>query len=77
MKVASVASIGQITLPKNVRQQKGIRQGSRIESASDADHVEMLVRSAPSEMTESGFGMLKSRRAAVPVDFGVATLQKK
>ena len=51
--------------------------GSQIEFALVSDHVEMRVRSAPSEMTESGFGMFKSRRPAVPADFGVATLQKK
>ena len=77
MEVTSVTSKGQVTIPKSVRQQLGIRQGSQIEFALVSDHVEMRVKSSPSEMTESSFGMLKSRRIAVPVDFDVATLQKK
>ncbi len=77
MEVTSVTSKGQVTIPKSVRQQLGIRQGSRIEFALVLDHVEMRVKSSLSDMTESGFGMLKSRRLAVPADFDVATLQKK
>ena len=77
MKVTSVTSKGRVTLPKIVRQQLGIRQGSRIEFAVVSDHVEMRVKSSPSEMTGGGFGMLKSRRPPVPVDFDVATLQMK
>ena len=73
MEVASVTSKGQVTIPKSVRQKLGIRQGSRIEFALVSDHVEMRVKSSLSEMMESGFGMLKSRRPAVPADFGVAT----
>ena len=77
MEITSVTSKGQVTIPKSVRQQLGIRQGSQIEFALVSDHVEMRVKSSPSEMMESGFGMLKSRRLAVPADFDVATLQKK
>ena len=77
MDVTSVTSKGQVTIPQSVRQQLGIRQGSRIEFSLVSDHVEMRVKSSPSDMPASGFGMLKSRRAAVPVDFDVATLQKK
>jgi AbrB family looped-hinge helix DNA binding protein len=77
MEVTSVTSKGQVTIPQSVRQQLGIRQGSRIEFSLVSDHVEMRVKSSPSDMPASGFGMLKSRRTAVPVDFDVATLQQK
>ena len=76
MEATSVTSKGQVTIPKNLRQQLGIRQGSRIEFLRVGDHVEMRVRSSPSSETRSGFGMLKSRRAAVPTDFDPATLVK-
>jgi AbrB family looped-hinge helix DNA binding protein len=66
MDVTSVTSKGQVTIPKELRQQLGIRQGSRIEFLLVGDHVEMRVRSSPTEKARSGFGMLKSRRAAVP-----------
>ncbi len=77
MQVTSVTSKGQVTIPQSVRQKLGIRQGSRIEFSLVSDHVEMRVKSSPTDMTVSGFGMLKSRRAAVPVDFDVATLHTK
>jgi len=77
MEITSVTSKGQVTIPKEVRQQLGIRQGSRIEFSLVGDHVEMRVKSSPIGVPDSGFGMLKSRRAAVPVDFDPATLLKR
>jgi AbrB family looped-hinge helix DNA binding protein len=77
MEITSVTSKGQVTIPKEIRQQLGIRQGSRIEFALLGDHVEMRVKSSPGGMQESGFGMLKSRRAAAPADFDPATLLKR
>jgi AbrB family looped-hinge helix DNA binding protein len=77
MEVTSVTSKGQVTIPKQLRQQLGIRQGSRIEFLLVGDHVEMRVRSSPTGVPGSGFGMLKSRRSAVPADFDPATLLKR
>ena len=77
MEATSVTSKGQVTIPKEARQQLGIRQGSRIEFALVGDHVEIRVKSSPTGMPDSGFGMLKSRRAAVPADFDPATLLKR
>ncbi len=75
MDITSVTSKGQVTIPKELRQQLGIRQGSRIEFLLVGDHVEMRVRSSPAGEARSGFGMLKSRRASVPTDFDPATLR--
>ncbi len=77
MEVTSVTSKGQVTIPKELRQQLGIRQGSRIEFQLVGDHVEMRVRSSPCAATDSGFGMLKTGRAAVPTDFDPATLARR
>ena len=77
MDITSVTSKGQVTIPKEIRQQLGIRQGSRIEFALVGDHAEMRVTSSPAGVTDSGFGMLKSRRAALPADFDPATLLKR
>jgi AbrB family looped-hinge helix DNA binding protein len=77
MDVTSVTSKGQVTIPKEIRQQLGIRAGSQIEFVLVGDHVELRVRSTPREVTDSGFGMLKTRRAAVPADFDPATLLKR
>ncbi len=76
MEITSVTSKGQVTIPKEVRQQLGIRQGSRIVFRLVGDIVEMRVKSSPASNADSGFGMLKSRRAAVPADFDPATLLK-
>ncbi len=77
MGITSVTSKGQVTIPKELRQQLGIRQGSRIEFLLVDDHVEMRVRSSPSAEASSGFGMLKSRRTAVATDFDPATLAQR
>jgi AbrB family looped-hinge helix DNA binding protein len=77
MEVTSVTSKGQVTIPKEVRQQLGIRQGSRIEFVLVGDHVELRIKSSPAGAPDSGFGMLKSRRAAVPADVDPATLLKR
>lgn len=77
MEATSVTSKGQVTIPKEVRQRLGIRQGTRIEFALVGDHAVMRVSSSPSVESASGFGMLKSRRAALPVDFDPAKLAKR
>lgn len=74
MEVTSVTSKGQVTIPKELRQRLGIRQGSRIEFSLVGDHVEMRVRSSPAGEACTGFGLLKSRRAAVATDLDPASL---
>ena len=78
MDATAVTSKGQVTIPKAVRQQLGIRQGSLIEFAVVGDRAELRLRPATATApAQSGFGMLKSRRVglpAVPADFDVATL---
>ena len=76
MAITSVTSKGQVTIPKPVRQQLGIRQGSLIEFSLVDDHVELRVRSSPAEVPASGFGMLTSRKRAVSPDFDPASLLK-
>jgi AbrB family looped-hinge helix DNA binding protein len=76
MELCSVTSKGQVTIPKSVRQRLGIRQGSKIEFALIGDHIEMRVKNTPQDAPTSGFGMLKSQRPAVPVDFDPADLLK-
>ena len=76
MAITSVMSKGQVTIPKPVRQQLGIRQGSLIEFSLVDDHVELRVRRSPAEVPASGFGMLTSRKRAVSADFDPASLLK-
>ena len=77
MEATSVTSKGQVTIPKPLRQRLGLRQGSKVEFVLAGDHLEMRVVSSPAEVPDSGFGMLKSERAAVPVDFDPADVFAK
>jgi AbrB family looped-hinge helix DNA binding protein len=77
MQATAVTSKGQVTIPKELRRQLGIRQGTRIEFSLAGDHAVMRVKSSPSGETGSGFGLLKSSRAAVPADFDAAALLKR
>lgn len=76
MQQTSVTSKGQVTIPKKVRQQLGIHKGSKLAFQVVDDHIELRVCSTPVKVKTSGFGMLKSRRKPVPVDFDPAELLK-
>ena len=72
MDATSVTSKGQVTIPKAIRQQLGIRQGNCIEFVLVGDHAEMRVKNPPAAVLVSGYGMLKNNRAAIPTDFDAA-----
>lgn len=74
METTSVTSKGQVTIPKSLRQQLGLRRGSKVEFVLRGDHVEMRIVSTPADLPASGFGMLKSKRVAVAADFDPAGL---
>ena len=77
MEATLVTSKGQVTIPKELRQRLGIRQGSKIEFALVGNDVVMRVLSSPAAEPTSGFGLLKSRRAAIPADLDPAALVKR
>ena len=74
--ITSVTSKGQVIIPLHLRQQLGIRAGSKVEFVWVNDHIELRVKSTPTEVPKSAFGMLKSKRKAVPADFDTASLLK-
>ena len=74
MEIISVTSKGQVTIPKLLRQQLGLRHGSKVEFVLMGDRLQMRVVSTPADLPASGFGVLKSKRVAVPVDFDPASL---
>ena len=69
----SVTSKGQVTIPLKFRQALGIRTGSKVEFSAAGGHLEVRVQSALAS-NQSGAGMLKSRKKAVPADFDPAAL---
>ena len=74
MQTTSVTSKGQITIPKQIRQQLGIHRGSKLEATIVGDHIELYVSNIPSDIESTGFAMLKSKRTAIPADFDPANL---
>ena len=77
MQSTSVTSKGQVTIPKPIRQQLGIRKGSKIVFKIVNDHIELKVQSTPVQISSEGFGMLKTRHTAAPADLDPATLISK
>jgi AbrB family looped-hinge helix DNA binding protein len=70
----TLTSKGQVTIPRDVRQLFGLRQGMAIRFTVEGDHI--ALRPAPSarEAPISGFGLIKSHRSDVPVDLDPASL---
>ena len=70
----TVTSKGQVTIPRAVRQKLGIRKGTRVRVVVVGDHAELRLVSTPAEVSDSGFGLLTSKRPSVAVDFDPASL---
>jgi len=68
----TITSKGQVTIPRDVRQHFGLRQGMSVSFTVEGDHI--ALRPAPSarQAMASGFGLIQSQRPAVPADFDVA-----
>lgn len=71
-----MTSKGQVTIPKSVRQQLGLRQGTRVAFVVEGDHAVLRPAVPERAAPKSGFGMVKVAGPAVPPDFDVATLLK-
>ena len=67
---------GQVTIPKSVRQQLGLKQGSRVAFVVEGDHAVLRPASPERALPNSGFGMVKVSGPALPADFDVASLLK-
>jgi AbrB family looped-hinge helix DNA binding protein len=74
MDSSSVTSKGQVTIPKEVRRELGIRQGSRVSFAVRNGKAELRVLHPAPPRAASGFGMLRVRRRHLRADFDPATL---
>ncbi len=71
-----MTSKGQVTVPKEVRQRLGLRQGMRVAFVVEGDHAVLRPATPDRSRPKSGFGMIKVSGPAVPVDFDVASLLK-
>ena len=64
----------QVTIPREVRQHFGLKQGMAITFEIEGDHIALRAARSPRQADASGFGLIKSRRKGVPADFDVASL---
>lgn len=71
-----MTSKGQVTIPKSVRQQLGLRQGAKVAFVVEGDHAVLRPAVPVRALPNSGFGMVKVAGPAVPPDFDVASLLK-
>ncbi len=71
-----MTSKGQVTIPKAVRQQLGLKQGTRVAFVVEGDHAVLRPAMPQRAAPQSGFGMVKVAGPVVPADFDVATLLK-
>jgi len=65
---------GQVTIPKALRQQLGLARGSRVSFQLVGDHIEVHPWKPEHPVPDSGFGLLRTSRPPVPVDFDPARL---
>ena len=71
-----MTSKGQVTIPKAVRQQLGLKQGTRVAFVVEGDHAVLRPALPARAMPQSGFGMVKVTGPVVSADFDVASLLK-
>jgi bifunctional DNA-binding transcriptional regulator/antitoxin component of YhaV-PrlF toxin-antitoxin module len=57
-----------------VRQHFGLKQGMAVVFEIQGDHIALRPVRDPRHPQASGFGLIQSRRKAVPVDLDVASL---
>ena len=76
MESTTMTSKGQVTIPKAVRQQLGLQQGSRVAFVVEGDHAVLRPAVPDRALPASGFGMVKVSGPALPADFDVASLLK-
>lgn len=70
----TLTSKGRVTIPRDVRQYFGLKQGMTVTFEIEGDHIALRPARAPRQGQASGFGLIKSRRKAVPADFDLASL---
>lgn len=70
----TMTSKGQVTIPRDVRQHFGLKQGMAISFEIEGDHIALRPAHVPSPSSPSGFGLVRSRRKGVAADFDAASL---
>lgn len=70
----TITSKGQVTIPRDVRQHFGLKQGMAVSFEIEGDHIALRPAPSPRQAVACGFGLIRSRRKGVAADFDVASL---
>ena len=70
----TITSKGQVTIPRDVRQQFGLKQGMAVTFAVEGDHIALRPAAALRQPGASGFGLIPRRPPAFAPDFDVPPL---
>lgn len=70
----TLTSKGQVTIPRDVRQLFGLRQGMAVQFTVEGDHIALRPAPGAKQAAGSGFGLIQSRRVGVPADLDAASL---
>ena len=69
----TLTSKGRVTIPRNLRQLFGLRQGMAVRFTVEGDHIALRPVSVATQTSGSGFGMIQSHRVGAPADLDVAS----
>ena len=70
----TLTSKGQVTIPRDMRQHFGLKQGMAIAFEIEGDHIALRPARAPGQAQTSGLGLIQSQHKPVPADLDVASL---
>lgn len=70
----TLTSKGQVTIPQSLRQHFGLKQGMAVTFEIEGDHIAVRPAPAARQTQDSGFGLIKSRRKGVPLDWDAASM---
>ena len=72
--LTAVTIKGQVTIPKAMRQKFGLQAGQTVEFYEHDNCLALRPARSARSLPQSGFGLIKSDKPAVPADFDVAEL---
>jgi AbrB family looped-hinge helix DNA binding protein len=73
----TITSKGQITIPRDMRRHFGLQTGTAVCFDIEGDHIALRPAPAARDVAASGFGLIRSRRPAVPAEFDAASLAQE
>ena len=70
-----VTTKGQVTIPRDLRQHFGLKQGVSVTFEIEGDHIALRPAASARKDSASGFGLIQSPCPGMPVYLDVASLR--